>query len=43
LAQVIVQTTKEEGEITLTATSPGIKPALLKIKSVKTADRPAVE
>jgi beta-galactosidase len=33
LAQVMVQSTSEAGEITLTATSPGLKPAVLKIQS----------
>jgi beta-galactosidase len=33
LAQVIVQSTKDAGEITLTATSPGLKPSVLKIQS----------
>jgi beta-galactosidase len=43
LAQVIVQTTKEAGEITLTASAPGLKLAVLKIKSDKVELRPAVE
>jgi beta-galactosidase len=33
LAQVIVQSTSEAGEITLTATSPGLKAGVLKIQS----------
>lgn len=35
LAQVIVQTTQETGEITLTATSKGLKKAEIKIESIK--------
>ncbi len=34
LAQVIIQSTGEAGEITLRATSEGLKPALLKIRAV---------
>jgi beta-galactosidase len=33
LAQVIVQSKQEAGEITLTATSPGLSPAVVKIAS----------
>jgi beta-galactosidase len=33
LAQAIVQTTREAGEITLKATSPGLKEAVLKLNS----------
>jgi beta-galactosidase len=33
LAQVIVQSTREAGEIRLTATSPGLAPAVLRIAS----------
>ncbi|MGV3538591.1 MAG: beta-galactosidase GalA [Rufibacter sp.] len=43
LAQVIVQTTKEPGEITLTATSKGLKPAALKLKAAPATPRPTVE
>jgi beta-galactosidase len=32
LAQVIIQTTQEPGDIILTATSPDLKPASLKTK-----------
>ena len=35
LAQVIVQTTGDEGEITLTATSNGLKKSEIKIKASK--------
>jgi beta-galactosidase len=35
LAQVIVQSDKQTGEIQLTATSPGLKPAVIKIQSQK--------
>jgi len=42
LAQVLLQTTKEPGTITLTATSKGLKTATLKLKAEKAAARPAV-
>jgi beta-galactosidase len=42
LAQVIVQSTKQPGEITLTATSPGLASANLKIESQPTQLRGAV-
>lgn len=42
LAQVIIQSTGEEGEITLTATCPGIKPHILTIQSAKATMRPTV-
>ncbi|RYY14477.1 MAG: glycoside hydrolase family 2 protein, partial [Cytophagaceae bacterium] len=41
LAQVLVQSTQEAGEITLTAHAPGLKASVLKIKSVAAAPRPA--
>jgi beta-galactosidase len=40
LAQVIVQSKKEAGEITLTATSLGLKPAMIKIQTQSVALRP---
>ncbi|HYH16684.1 MAG TPA: hypothetical protein VD794_15745, partial [Flavisolibacter sp.] len=43
LAQVIVQTTKQEGELTLTATSADLKPAVIKIQSSKVTTRPSVD
>ncbi len=43
LAQIMIQTTKEAGEITLTATAKGLKPAVLKIRSAATVARPSVE
>lgn len=43
LAQVIIQTTKEPGEITLTATSKDLKPVTLKVKSAATNKRPSVD
>jgi beta-galactosidase len=42
LAQVIVQSTKEPGEITLTAASKGLSQAELKIQSQSSTPRPAV-
>jgi beta-galactosidase len=42
LAQVIVQSTKNAGEIILTASSPGLESATLKIKTEKTELRPQV-
>lgn len=41
LAQVLVQSTQEAGEITLTAKSPGLKASVLKVKSVASPRRPA--
>ncbi|HEX8429226.1 beta-galactosidase GalA [Hymenobacter sp.] len=43
LAQVIVQSTQAPGDITLTATAPGMKPGVLKIKAVATTPRPALQ
>ncbi|MCC9137554.1 beta-galactosidase GalA [Pontibacter silvestris] len=43
LAQIIIQATKEAGEITLTATAKDLKPAVLKLKSSATATRPSVD
>lgn len=43
LAQVIVQTTGKEGEITLTATSPGLKTTVLKLRATPVVKRPSVE
>jgi len=43
LAQIIIQTTKEPGEITLTASSKGLKPATLKVRSEKAVLRPSVD
>ena len=42
LAQIIVQSTGEPGEITLTARSPGVSPATLKLEAAPTSKRPAV-
>lgn len=42
LAQVIVQATGDEGDITLTATSENLKSTSLKIKSIKATARPSV-
>lgn len=42
LAQVLVQTTKEPGTITLTATAKGLKMATLKLKTEKAPARPAI-
>jgi beta-galactosidase len=41
LVQVLVQSTQEPGEITLTAHSPNLKAGVLRIKSVATTPRPA--
>ncbi|RNI28706.1 beta-galactosidase GalA [Rufibacter latericius] len=43
LAQIIIQTTKEAGEITLKASGSGVKPAVLKVKTTSTTSRPSVE
>ena len=43
LAQVIVKTTKQSGEITLTATSQGLSPATVKITSNGVILRPSTE
>ena len=43
LAQVIIQTTKEPGEIVLTAEAPGLQGGTIKLKVVQSATRPAVE
>jgi beta-galactosidase len=43
LSQVIIQTTKEAGEITLTATSPGLKAAIIKLKGIPVKTRPSLE
>jgi beta-galactosidase len=43
LAQVIVQTTKEGGDIILTATSPNLKPTVIKLRSTSVTTRPAVD
>ncbi|WP_223653617.1 beta-galactosidase GalA [Hymenobacter psoromatis] len=42
LAQVLVQSTQAAGDITLTATAPGLKTSVLKIKSVAAPQRPAL-
>ncbi|RYY14769.1 MAG: DUF4982 domain-containing protein, partial [Cytophagaceae bacterium] len=42
LAQVIIQTTAETGDITLTASAKSLKPATLKIKATKAAPRLAI-
>jgi beta-galactosidase len=42
LAQVIVQSSPESGEITLTANSPGLSPATLKLEAQSAKPRPAV-
>jgi beta-galactosidase len=42
LAQVIVQSTREPGEIALTATSKGLSQAVLKLQAQPTPIRPAV-
>ncbi|RZK62290.1 MAG: hypothetical protein EOO59_02940 [Hymenobacter sp.] len=42
LAQVIIQTTQEPGEITLTAAANGLKAGVLKLKAVPAGARPAV-
>lgn len=43
LAQIIVKTTKQAGEITLTATSDGMIPAILKLNSNTLVSRPTTE
>ncbi|WP_210487109.1 beta-galactosidase GalA [Rufibacter aurantiacus] len=43
LAQIIIQSTKQAGEITLTATANGLKPAVLKVKTTETTARPSVD
>ncbi|WP_428329304.1 beta-galactosidase GalA [Mucilaginibacter sp.] len=43
LAQVIIQSTGQPGEITLTATSARVKKAVLKINALPSANRPAVD
>jgi beta-galactosidase len=42
LAQVIVQSAAQAGELTLTATSPGLAPAVVKIQTQPVSLRPAV-
>lgn len=42
LAQIIVQSTKQVGEIILSAASPGLKPVVVKIQTQAVALRPAV-
>jgi beta-galactosidase len=42
LAQIIVQSYRQPGEITLTAASPGLKPAVIVIQSRSAALRPAI-
>ncbi|WP_161807043.1 hypothetical protein [Hymenobacter sp. AT01-02] len=39
---MLVQTTKESGTITLTATAKGLKMATLKLKTEKAPARPAI-
>lgn len=43
LAQIIIQTTKEPGEITLKAESSGLKPGILKFQSQIAEPRPSVD
>ena len=43
LAQVILQSTKQQGEITLTAISPGLKPAVMVIQTDKVELKPRSE
>ncbi|WP_210463897.1 beta-galactosidase GalA [Rufibacter roseolus] len=43
LAQIIIQSTKQAGEITLTATANGLNPAVLKVKTTETTARPSVD
>jgi beta-galactosidase len=43
LAQIIIQTTKEAGEITLEATGNNLKPAILKFNSAVTVPRDSVK
>ena len=42
LAQVIVQSTGEKGQIVLTATSPSVKTSVLKVNAVPSATRASV-
>ena len=42
LAQVIVQSSKEPGTLTLTATGEGLKPAAVSVQSQPCAPRPSV-
>jgi beta-galactosidase len=42
MAQVIVQSKKEAGEILLTATSPGLEPATIKVKTERVELRPQI-
>jgi beta-galactosidase len=42
LAQIIIQTTKEPGEIILTAKSAGLQPAIIKLQSNKVVTRPSL-
>jgi beta-galactosidase len=42
LAQVIVQSTGQAGQITLTANSPGLSPAVLKLETQPANPRPAI-
>jgi beta-galactosidase len=41
LAQVIIQSAKQPGDIVLSAASPGLKPAVIKISSLEVASKPA--
>lgn len=43
LAQVIVQSTQQSGEITLKASSPDLSPNVIRLQSQPTALRPAVQ
>jgi beta-galactosidase len=43
LSQVIIQTKKEAGEITLTATSPGLKAGIIRLKARPVNIRPCLE
>ncbi|MFD1756589.1 hypothetical protein ACFSC6_15370 [Rufibacter sediminis] len=43
LAQIILQSTKEAGEVTLKATAKGLKPAVLKVKTTAVQARPSVD
>lgn len=43
LAQVLVQTTGEGGQITITATSQGLKPGIIKLKTNTVIVRPTVD
>lgn len=42
LAQVIIQSTGQPGDITVTATGEGLKPAVLKIPAAPATPRPSV-